>query len=73
MFGLFRSDAAQLIEVNPRPTNSYIGLRQFSSANVARLIWDACMEGVLPKRVSLNGQVLVKKDDVGSWGMSGKL
>jgi tyramine---L-glutamate ligase len=62
-------DSAQLIEINPRLTTSYIGLRQVSSANVAQAIWEACIGGILPERVSFSSQVRIKKDDAGSWGM----
>jgi predicted ATP-grasp superfamily ATP-dependent carboligase len=70
---ILTDDSAQLIEINPRPTTSYIGLRQVSGINVAQGIWDACIRGILPEQVSLTGQVLVKKEDVGSWGMDGNL
>jgi tyramine---L-glutamate ligase len=62
-------DSAQLIEINPRPTTSYIGLRQVSSVNVAQAIWEACIGGILPECISFSGQVRIKKDDAGSWGM----
>jgi predicted ATP-grasp superfamily ATP-dependent carboligase len=62
------SDSACLIEVNPRLTTSYIGLRQVCSVNLAQSIWNACVRGILPDQISLSGQVMVKKDDPSSWG-----
>lgn len=59
----------QLIEINPRLTTSYIGLRQVSQRNLAQIIWDACMNGVFPDSVSLSGAVTIKKDDPSTWGL----
>ena len=60
---------AWLIEINPRLTTSYIGLRQVAEANMARVIWDACQNGVLPECIPLTGQVVIKKDDPATWGL----
>jgi predicted ATP-grasp superfamily ATP-dependent carboligase len=60
-------DTPQLIEINPRMTTSYIGLRQVAQANLAQVIWDTCRTGVLPDRIPLSGRVAVKKDDPTSW------
>jgi tyramine---L-glutamate ligase len=62
-------DHAVLIEINPRMTTSYIGLRQIASMNLAQVMVDACLHNLLPDRFQLDGQVVVKKDDAGSWGM----
>ena len=62
-------DSIQLIEINPRLTTSYIGLRQVSGVNVAQAIWEACIGGILPECVSFSGQVRIRKDDPGSWGV----
>jgi predicted ATP-grasp superfamily ATP-dependent carboligase len=61
-------DHAELIEINPRITTSYIGLRQVTAMNLAQAIWDACMNGVLPDCFPLKGEVIIRKDDPGSWG-----
>ena len=37
-----------LIEVNPRPTTSYVGLRRVIGINIAEAIWRACRDGSLP-------------------------
>jgi hypothetical protein len=63
-------DDALIIEINPRLTTSYIGLRQVAPVNLARAIWEACMKGILPDRVSLSGQVTIRKDDPSSWGLA---
>jgi tyramine---L-glutamate ligase len=65
-------DGAQLIEINPRLTTSYIGLRQIARVNLAQVIWNACRNGILPGCVPLSGQVVIKKHEPNSWGMSGK-
>lgn len=59
---------AQLLEVNPRLTTSYLGLRQVSSANLAEAIWNACIRGTLPDRFPISGRVVIEKDDPDSWG-----
>ena len=55
---------AWLVEINPRLTTSYIGLRQVVNINLAKAIWDACQEGVLPEGVRLSGQVSFDKNDL---------
>jgi tyramine---L-glutamate ligase len=62
-------DIVQLIEINPRLTTSYIGLRQVARQNPARIIWDACRNGILPDHVPLAGQVEIIKDNPASWGL----
>ena len=62
-------DLVQLIEINPRLTTSYIGLRQVARVNLAQMIWDACGNGILPEHVPLAGQVEVFKDNPASWGL----
>jgi tyramine---L-glutamate ligase len=37
-----------LIEINPRPTTSYVGLRRLTDLNLAAAIWHACRDGSLP-------------------------
>ncbi|MEJ2598087.1 MAG: ATP-grasp domain-containing protein [Anaerolineales bacterium] len=55
-------DAAYLIEINPRITTSYVGLRRVLQANLAQWICDACLRGNLPAHVELKGQALFSKD-----------
>jgi predicted ATP-grasp superfamily ATP-dependent carboligase len=66
---VLQEGTAQLIEINPRLTTSYIGLRQISRINLARAMWEACLNGVLPGSVPLSGQVVIKKDDPETWGL----
>jgi tyramine---L-glutamate ligase len=61
-------EAPQLIEINPRLTTSYIGLRQVAKANLAEAIWNACRNGILPERIPLSGQAVITKDNPASWG-----
>ncbi|HWQ82956.1 MAG TPA: ATP-grasp domain-containing protein [Anaerolineales bacterium] len=60
---------AWLIEINPRLTTSYVGLRQVIPLNLAHAIWDACRHKVLPSSVALDGRVEFSKDDYSSWGL----
>ncbi len=52
---------AWLMEINPRLTTSYIGLRRVASGNLARAIWEACREGRLPDDVRFTGQAVFTK------------
>jgi predicted ATP-grasp superfamily ATP-dependent carboligase len=45
-------EACWLIEINPRPTTSYVGLRRVLGLNMAAAVWDACRDGVLPAAVA---------------------
>jgi predicted ATP-grasp superfamily ATP-dependent carboligase len=55
---------AWVIEVNPRITTSYIGLRQVLGMNLAGMIYRASIDGVLPESVQLTGQVYFAKNDL---------
>jgi predicted ATP-grasp superfamily ATP-dependent carboligase len=61
---ILTQDQALLIEINPRLTTSYIGLRQVLDLNLAQAIWDARYQNVLPSQVRLNGQVFFTKDQL---------
>ena len=62
---------AWAIELNPRLTTAYTGLRRVVNVNLAGAIWDACVDGVLPDCVHLQGQVVFGKDQPrGLWGGS---
>lgn len=61
------ADSVRLIEINPRLTTSYIGLRQVAGVNPAGAICDASIRGVLPDRFPLGGPVAVYKDNPASW------
>lgn len=56
---------AWVIEINPRITTSYIGLRQVLDMNLAGAIYEASCYGVLPERVQLIGRVRFAKNDLG--------
>jgi predicted ATP-grasp superfamily ATP-dependent carboligase len=65
---ILADDSFRLVEINPRLTTSYIGLRQVSRLNPAKMIFEACTRNILPDRVPLEGRVVVVKDDPDSWG-----
>ena len=44
-----------IIEINPRVTTAYIGLRRVLRDNPISLILKACMDGQLPRNVALSG------------------
>jgi predicted ATP-grasp superfamily ATP-dependent carboligase len=67
---ILADDSVQLVEINPRLTTSYIGLRQVAGMNPAGLIFDACTRQSLPESVPLDGRVVVVKDDPASWGIT---
>jgi hypothetical protein len=46
-------ETSWLIEINPRPTTSYVGLRRVIDLNVAETIWHACRDGSLPAVVAV--------------------
>ncbi len=53
---------AYLIEINPRLTTSYIGLRQVIDLNLAQAIWEACSCDQLPSSISIHAKVTFNKD-----------
>lgn len=63
------SQEAWVIEVNPRITTSYIGLRQVLGMNLAGAIYEASIHGVLPEHVQLTGRVRFAKNDLNSGGL----
>jgi tyramine---L-glutamate ligase len=67
---VLHDESAQLIEINPRLTTSYIGLRQIAKINMAQVIWEAGVSGSIPEQAPLAGRVIVKKEDPLSWGLS---
>jgi predicted ATP-grasp superfamily ATP-dependent carboligase len=66
---ILTGDSVRIIEINPRMTTSYIGLRQVSRMNPAGMILEAGLRGTLPECVPLAGSVVVLKDDPGTWGL----
>lgn len=61
---ILTQDEALLIEINPRLTTSYIGLRQVIDLNLAQAIWDATYRGILPAQVQITGKVSFTKDQL---------
>ncbi len=51
-----------LIEINPRLTTSYVGVRRVVDINLAEATWRACREGVLPNVVVTAGEASFGKE-----------
>ena len=52
-----------VIEINPRLTTSYVGLRQVININLAEAIWHACIQNMLPEDIILSGKASFRKGD----------
>ena len=53
-----------VVDVNPRLTTSYIGLRQLGDFNIAQLLVDAVGKGKLPKKINTCGAACFSKVEV---------
>ena len=53
-----------VVDVNPRLTTSYIGLRQLGDFNIAQLLVDAVVEGKLPKKIKACGAACFSKYEI---------
>jgi hypothetical protein len=74
-------DGPTVIEINPRLTTSYLGLRRVAVANLGRIILDAALGRPLPARLMLRGRCRFSGDgrvaprragrgrDERSWGL----
>lgn len=58
-------DQCYVIEINPRLTTSYVGLRKIININLAEAIWRACIENELPEYIMLSGETSFRKEDLG--------
>jgi predicted ATP-grasp superfamily ATP-dependent carboligase len=56
---------AWAIELNPRLTTSYLGLRQVLDINLPAAIWAACVEGILPGAAIPTGSASYSLDSPG--------
>jgi tyramine---L-glutamate ligase len=54
-------DKAYIIEVNPRLTTSYVGLRKIADFNVADAIAQAVLKGIFPKKSTCKGYACFEK------------
>jgi len=50
-----------VMEVNPRITTSYLGVRKIVQENIARYIFDACTKGTTPRKVKVKGGAAFRK------------
>ncbi len=58
------------IEINPRLTTSYVGLRQVININLAEAIWRACCDRTLPQGIILSGRASFNKEELGAAGLA---
>lgn len=54
-------DEAWLMEVNPRLTTSYVGLRRVVTDNLARALWEAARSDRLPGDLRFTGRAVFRK------------
>lgn len=54
-------EAVFVVDVNPRLTTSYVGLRKVALFNPAEVMLNAVLEGELPKKTSLSGYACFSK------------
>jgi tyramine---L-glutamate ligase len=52
----------KVIEINPRLTTSYTGLRKVININLAEAIYDSVINGILPENVKISGNHCFKKE-----------
>ena len=52
-----------VIEINPRLTTSYVGLRSVININLAKALWLACTKKTLPRNVRLTERKSFSKED----------
>lgn len=53
-----------LIEINPRLTTSYVGLRRIINVNLAEAIWRVCREGIFPRAVMVAGTAAFRQEQL---------
>lgn len=64
---MLRHDGCSLIEINPRLTTSYVGLRRVIDLNMAEAVWRACCESTLPKVVVTTGEAAFGEEGLGGY------
>jgi len=62
---VLNDSGCSLIEINPRLTTSYVGIRRVIGANLAEAIWRACREAVLPESIVTKGQAPFGEEELG--------
>jgi len=67
---LLTEEECCVIEINPRLTTSYVGLRQVININLAEAIWRACRDRTLPQGFILSGRASFHKEEFGAVGFS---
>lgn len=61
---MLTEEGCSLLEINPRVTTSYVGVRRVVDVNLAEAIWRACGEGVLPETVAAEGEASFAKEEL---------
>lgn len=61
---MLTEEGCSLIEINPRLTTSYVGVRRVVELNLAEAIWRACGEGVLPETAAAEGEASFAKEEL---------
>lgn len=61
---LIANEGCYVIEINPRLTTSYIGLRSVVNLNLAQAIWEASIQNILPRNVVLQGKFAFRKENL---------
>lgn len=59
---VLHGDRAWAVEINPRLTTAYVGLRRVVPLNLAQAIWQACIDGILPAPPALRGRAVFGRD-----------
>ena len=52
-----------VIEINPRLTTSYVGLRSVININLAKALWMACAKDMLPKDIRISQKKQFRRED----------
>jgi predicted ATP-grasp superfamily ATP-dependent carboligase len=59
---ILTDEGCSIIEINPRLTTSYVGVRRVIDVNLAQVIWSACREGVLPEAIVSSGEAAFERE-----------
>ena len=56
------AEECAVVDVNPRITTSYVGLRRVLALNLAQAMWEIGCQGRLPSGATLTGSISFAKD-----------
>lgn len=60
---LLTEEESYVVEINPRLTTSYVGLRRVININLAEAVWRVCSDRTLPEKIILSGSVSFNKEE----------